>query len=213
MVDDRFVLAGGTFERTKAQFEWEAARGLLLTAYADKQEIDNLYSPLIGVLNNRPDSSNLERLRNRSFNNLATLDLLEGYPDLSKGKLREAGASANLIVNRYLSLYAEGAWSDSENTGAYPGKNFAYLADKRWALGATFFSDHRFSIGAKAIYRGDRYKDEANTAANLLKAEWDGAVQAYWESQDKRWSVELLVSHIGAKNTDESVGLAIVGKF
>lgn len=213
MVDDRFVLPGGTFERTKAQFEWEAGRGLLLTAYADKQEIDNLYSPLIGVLNNRPDSSNLERLRNRSFNNLATLDILEGYPDLSKGKLREAGVAANFIVNRYLSLFAEGTWADSENTLAYPGKSFAYLPDKRAALGATFFSDGRWSVGAKAVYRGDRYKDEANSEANLLKAEWDGAVQVYWETRDKRWSVELLVSRIGAKSADESVGLAVIGRF
>lgn len=213
MVDDRYVLAGGTFERAKAQVEWEATRGLLLTAYADRQEIDNLWSPLIGVLNNRPDSSNLERLRNRSFNNLATLDLLEGYPDLSRGKLREAGLAGNLIVNRHLSLYAEGAWSDSENTLAFPGKQFAYLADRRAAVGATYFTDWRLSIGAKAQYRSERFRDEANTAANLLPAGWDGAIQAYWESRDKRWSVEMLVSKIGAKNVDESVAIAVVGRF
>jgi tetratricopeptide (TPR) repeat protein len=213
MVDDRFVLPGGTFERVKGQFEWEAARGLLLTAYADRQEIDNLYSPLLGVLNNRPDSSNLERLRNRSFNNLATLDVLEGYPDLSRGELREAGATVNVIVNRHLSLYAEGARANSENTGAYPGKLFAYLPKSRAALGATFFTDFRLSIGAKAIYRGERYRDEANSAASRLPAEWDGAVQLYWETADKRWSAELLVSRIGAKSANESVGIALIGRF
>lgn len=213
MVDDRFVLAGGELERTRAQFEWEAGRGLLLTAYADRQEIDNLHSPLIGVLNNRPDSSNLERLRNRSFNNLATLDQLEGFPDLSRGRMREAGLAANVIVNTHLSLYAEAAWADSENTLAFPGKSFAYLPDRRGALGATFYSDRRFSIGAKAIYRGERFRDEANTAANRLPPGWDGAVQAYWESADKRWSVELLVSNIGAKGVDESIALAIIGRF
>jgi hypothetical protein len=213
MVDDRFVLAGGTLERTKAQVEWEAGRSVLVTAFADRQKIDNLYSPLIGVLNNRPDTSNLERLRNRTFNNLATLGELEGFPDLSRGEMREAGASINVIVNRHLSLYAEGIWADSENTLAYPGKSFAYLPDRRGAVGATFYTDHRLSIGAKAIYRSDRYRDEANTAANLIPAEWDGTLQAYWESQDKRWSLEFLVSRIGAKSADESVAVAATLKF
>ena len=213
MVDDRFVLPGGRLERTRAQFEWEASPGLLLTAHADRQEIDNLHSSLIGVLNNRPDSSNLERLRNRSYDNLAALDILEGYPDLSRGKLREAGASANLIVNRHVSFHAQGAWADSENTLAHPGKSFAYLPDARWAVGATFFSDRRFSIGAKAIHRSERFRDEANTAANRLPPEWDGAIQGYWETRDKRWSVEMLVSRIGAKTADESVGLIIRGRF
>ncbi|HEX4943410.1 MAG TPA: hypothetical protein VFV55_03595, partial [Usitatibacteraceae bacterium] len=213
MVDDRFVLPGGRLEQARAQVEWEAGGGLLVTAHAQRQEIDNLYSALIGVLNNRPDSSNLERLRNRSFNNLATLDQLEGFPDLSRGTLREAGAAVNYIVNRHLSLYAEGAWSDSENTLAYPGKRFAYLPEKGGALGATFYSDHRFSIGAKAIYRGERFRDEANTPANRLRPEWDGTLQAYWETQDKRWSVELLVSRIGAKSVDESFAIAVNARF
>ncbi len=212
-LDDRYVLPGGRQERARAQFEWEAGRGILFTAFAGRQEIDNLYSPLIGVLNNRPDSSNLERLRNRSFNNLATLGELEGFPDLSRGELREAGAAINAIVNRHLSLYAEGVRANSENTLAQPGKAFAYLPRNRAAIGATYFTDFRLSVGAKAIYRGERFRDEANTAINRLAAGWDGTVQAYWESADKRWSLEVLVTRIGAKDADESVGVAANFRF
>ncbi|MCM2327064.1 MAG: TonB-dependent receptor, partial [Lysobacter sp.] len=212
-VDDRFVLPGGRLDRLRAQFEWEAGRGLLLVAYADRQKIDNLYSELIGTLNNRPDTSNLERLRNRSYNNLASLNVLEGFPSLSRGELREAGASVNFIASRHLSIYAEGAYSDSENTLASPGALFAYLPKKRAALGATFFSDRRIAVGARAIYRGERFRDEANSEGARLPAEWDGTVQAYWESQDKRWSLELLVNRIGAKSADETFGVAVNFRF
>jgi predicted Zn-dependent protease len=212
-LDDRFVLPGGRLVRSRVQLEWEALPRLLVTAYADRQEIDNLHSELAGTLNNRPDSSNLERLRNRSFNNLATLGELEGFPSLSRGELREAGAAVNLVANRHLSFYAEGAWADSENTLASPGKLFAYLPRKRAAVGATFFSDRRFSLGAKAIYRGERFADEANSAAARLEAGWDGTVQAYWETQDKKLSVELIATHLGAKGADESYGVALNYRF
>lgn len=211
VLDDRYVLAGGKLERLRIQGEWEVTPRLLLTAFGDRQEIDNLYSSLIGVLNNRPDATNLERLRNRSFNALATLERLEGFPELSRGKLTEGGLSANALVTRQLSLFTEGTWATSENTGARPGKQLAFMPRRRIAIGGTFFSDRRWSLGAKAVHRGERFADEANTLR--LVPEWSGAVQAYWESPAKRWSIELLVAGIGAKSTDESVAVAVNYRF
>jgi tetratricopeptide (TPR) repeat protein len=212
VLDDRFVLPGGRLERLRGQAEWEATPRVLVTAFADRQEIDNLYSGLIGVLNNRPDATNLERLRNRSFNALATLDGLEGFPELSKGKLTESGFSVNALATRHVSLFAEGTWATSENTGAaHPGKDFAFLPKRRLAIGATCFSDRRWSLAAMAVHRTERFGDEANTAR--LPAEWGGAVQAYWESADKRWSVEVIVAGIGAKSADESVAVAFNYRF
>ncbi len=211
-LDDRYTLAGGRLERTRAQLEWEVTPWLLATAFGDRQEIDNLYSPLIGLLNNRPDTSNLERLRNRSFTALASLDALEGFPDLSRGKLRESGGAINALATRQLSLFAEYTRATGENTGTdYPGARLAFLPRQRYALGATFFSDHRWSIAAKAIHRGERFSDEANCIR--LEAEWSGALQLYWETRDKRWSVEAIVVNIGAKSADESLGLAINYRF
>lgn len=212
-MDERFVLPGGRQERYRVQAEWEAAPRLLLTAHAGRQEVDNLFSAFGAVLNTRGDSSNLERLRNRSFNNLASLEELEGVTALSRGKLREAGASVNFVANRHLSFYAEGAWADSENTLGNPGGLFPYLPKRRAALGATFFSDRRFSLGAKAVHRGERFADEANSPGARLEPGWSGTVQAYWESADKRWSVEVLVRDIGAKAADDTVGVAINCRF
>lgn len=211
VLDERYVLAGGVLERLRAQVEWEATPRLFVAAYGDRQKIDNLYSPLIGVLNNRPDTSNLERLRNRSFNALASLDALEGFPDLSKGEIREGGLAVNALVTRQVSLFAEGAWAHGKNTGAFPGAKLALLPSSRAALGGTFFSDARFSLAAKAIWRGARFRDEAN--AEKLDAEWSGSLQAYWETQDKRLSVEGIVSNLGAKSADTSYGVGVTLRF
>ncbi len=212
VLDERYVLPGGHFERARGQAEWQATPAILVTAFADGQEIDNLYSSLIGVLNNRPDASNLERLRNRSFNALASLDRLEGFAELSKGELTERGFTVNALATRHVSLFAEGTWATSENTGTtHAGKQLAFLPKRRLALGATCFTDWRWSIAAKAVHRGERFADEANTIR--MESGWSGAVQAYWETQDKRWSVELIVANIGAKSADESVGVAINYRF
>ena len=83
----------------------------------------------------------------------------------------------------------------------------------RAAVGATFYTDYRIAIGAKAIHRGERFSDEANSAGARLPAEWNGTMQAYWESADKRWSLELLVSNLGAKSADHSVAIAANARF
>lgn len=211
VLDDRFVLPGGRFERARAQVEWEAPRDILVQAFYDRQEIDNLYSPLIGVLNNRPDITNLQRLRNRSFNALASLDILEGFPDLSKGELREAGLAVNALVSRQLSVFVEALHSDSENTGAFPGRVFAYLPKHRYAIGATWFTDRRFNLATKWIYRTERFEDEANL--RRIQAEWNGAIQAYWETADKRWSFEALVNKIASKTVKDELALAVTFRF
>lgn len=212
VLDERYVLPGGRLERTRAQLEWQPWAGMLVAVFGDRQEIDNLHSPLIGVLNNRPDASNLERLRNRSFNPLASLDRMEGFAELAAGKLTERGFALNVLATRRIALSAEGTWAKSDNTGpAHPGRMLAFLPERRFAVGATCFTDARLSFAARAVHRGDRYADEANT--RLLREGWSGAVQAYWESPAKRWSVEAIVANIGARDGDESVAVAVNYRF
>lgn len=212
VLDDRFVLPGGRLERLRVQAEWQATPRVLVTAFADRQEIDNLFSSLIGVLNNRPDATNLERLRNRSFTALASLESLEGFPSAARGDLTERGFTVNALATQRISVFAEGTWATSENTGAFfPGKLFPFLPRRRLALGATCFPARNWSLAAKAIHRTERFADEAN--AMRLAPEWSGALQGYWETSDKRWSVEVIVASIGAKSADESVGVALNYRF
>jgi hypothetical protein len=184
---------------------------VLLTAFGDRQEVDNLYSSLAGVLNSSADSSNLERLRNRTFSPLASVYALEGFPQIAGGELREAGLAVNALVTRNVSVFADGVRARSEQTGPWAGKRFPFSPRERYSLGGAYFSDARWSLGAKAIYQSERFTDNANLLT--LPAEWSGSVQAYWESLDKRWSVEVLVINIGAKQYDEAVGLQVNFRF
>lgn len=209
-LDERYVLPGGKFQRLRGQVEWQLGN-VLVTAFGDRQEIDNLYSSLAGVLN-RPDPTNLDRLRNRGFNAFATLNDLDGFPFLAKGDLTESGIGVNAIATRHLAVFAEGRWASSEITGGpHAGNRFAYMPRRRLMVGATFFSDHRWSLAAKAVHRGDQFVDEANTA--MLPRGWNGIVQAYWESAAKRWAVELTVSQIGLKGADEAFHAAVSYRF
>jgi outer membrane receptor protein involved in Fe transport len=211
VLDDRYVLPGGELERARFQAEWEVTPTILLTAFGDRQEVANLYSTLAGVLNNRPDSSNLERLRNRTFSPLASLYVLEGFPQIFGGELRESGLAVNAMLTRNLSFFADGTWARSELTGPFAGKRFPFSPRERYALGGAWFSDARWSLGAKATYQSERFVDEANLVA--LPAEWSGSVQAYWESRDKRWAIGVLVINIGAKQFDEAVGVTVNLRF
>jgi outer membrane receptor protein involved in Fe transport len=131
---------------------------------------------------------------------------------MSRGTLRESGLAINALVTRHLSLVAEGTWARSENTGElYAGKRFPFMPRERYSIGGTWFSDARWSVAAKAFYRSERFADEANLAP--LIAEWTGAVQGYWESRDKRWSVEGLVLNIGARTFDEAVAIVLNYRF
>ena len=212
VLDERYVLPGGKLERRRLQLEWEATPHLLAVAFADRQEIDNLYSPLAGVLNNRPDASSLERLRNRSFNALASMEVLEGFPSLSRGHITEHGMAMNWLALRAMSLFAEGTWARGRNTGDdFPGARPAFLPERRAALGTTWFPGARLSFAAKAIYRSERFADDANVAR--LAPEWSGALQAYFESPDKRWSVEAIATNLGAKSAKDAYGIALNFRF
>ena len=211
VLDDRYVLPGGFLERARLQLEHTLHDRVLVTVFTDRQRIDNLYSSLVGVLNNRPDSSNLERLRNRSFTPLASLAPLEGFAELSHGRLRETGVSVNAVATRQLSLFAEAVHANGVNDGLYPGARLAFLPRDRQAIGASWFSDARWTVAARAIHRGERFADEANQ--QRLEAEWNGAVQAYWETRDKRFSVELIAAGLGAKTANDSYAVAVNYRF
>jgi tetratricopeptide (TPR) repeat protein len=210
-LDDRYVREGGLLERTRAQVEWQAAPNIMVTAFTDRQDIDNLYSSLVGLANRGADLTNLDRLRNRAFRGLASLTEIEGFAELTAGWLRESGATFNMLATRQVSLFVEGIMASSENTGLQRGKKLQFLPKERYALGGTYFSDHRWFIAAKATWRGERFNDEAN--AERRPPEWSGFIQAYWESADKRWSLEGVLSNLGAKSAKESAGVAVTYRF
>ena len=146
-IDDSLVYPGGMLSRYRGQLDWELSPAWFMTAFADRQDVDNLSSPLDGVLNTRADVANLDRLRQRTVPNLAAPDQLEATPIFSRGSATSGGFTVNHVVSRNLAGYFGYAYTSSENTSAtYSGKKIPYLPRNRATLGLTWAGDQRVLV-------------------------------------------------------------------
>lgn len=211
-VDDRFTLAGGRLERLRAQVELAASPRSFAAAFAESSRIDNEVA-LAGIaIPSQPALAELDRLRNRTLFNLATLDALEGRPDFMAGRIRSAGAAWNQVFNDRWAGYARVAGADSLNTGAlFPGRRIPFVAHETAAVGITWVAASRLYVSGQMLYRGHRFTDEANTAA--LAAGWEGAVSLYWESEDKRWAAQAAINGLIKPDTHSTTLLNVAYRF
>ncbi|OGT11845.1 MAG: hypothetical protein A3F73_11190 [Gallionellales bacterium RIFCSPLOWO2_12_FULL_59_22] len=211
-IDDSLVYSGGTFSRFRGQLDWEMSHEWFMTAFADRRKVDNLSSPLDGVLNTRADVTNLERLRQQSVANLAAPDQLEATPIFARGAATSGGFSLNHVLTRNLAGYFGYANTHSENTGAaFGGKDIPYLPKHRATLGLTWAGDQRTIVSAQTVWRSARFGDEANLLP--LSSGWDMTLKLRWESQDKCWNVEGYAANLLKHDTGNLVGANLVAKF
>jgi len=211
-IDDSLVYAGGTLSRTRGQLDWELSPAWFMTAFADNRKADNLNSPLDGVLNTRADVTNLDRLRQKSIANLAAPDQLEATPIFARGKATSGGFTVNHVLSRNLAGYFGYANTHSENTGtAYQGKEIPYLPEHRATLGLTWAGDQRVIVSAQAVWRSERFSNEANRMP--LVAGWDMTLKLHWESADKRWNVEGYAANLFKRDVEDLMGVNLIVKF
>ena len=211
-VDDTLVYSGGTLSRTRGQFEWEVSAAWFMTAFADYRRVDNLSSPLDGVLNTRADVANLDRLRQRSVANLAAPDQLEGTPVFSRGTATSSGLVLNNVMSRNWAGYFGYTNTHSENTGSTNGgKLIPYLPKDRVTFGLTWAGDRRVLVSAQTTWRSTRFIDEANLVP--LSAGWDMTLKLHWESADKRWNIETYAANLLKRHTEDLFGLNVIARF
>ena len=211
-IDDSLVYAGGTLYRTRGQLDWELSPAWFVTAFADRRKVDNLSSPLDGVLNTRADVTNLDRLRQTSVANLAAPDQLEASPVFARGTATSSGFTFNHVLSRNFAGYLGYANTHSENTGeAYSGKEIPYLPKHRATLGMTWAGDQRVIVSAQAVWRSERFSDEANLIP--LDSSWDMTLKLHWESADKRWTVEGYAANLFKRNVEELMGVNLIVRF
>lgn len=211
-IDDTLVLAGGTLSRTRAQLDWELSPAWFMTAFADRRNVDNLRSPLDGVLNTRADVTNLNRLRQQNLANLGAPDQLEATPIFARGSASSGGFTVNHVLSRTVAGYVGYANTQSENTGAsYPGKAIPYLPQHRATVGLTWAGDQRMLVSAQAVWRSERYADEANQIR--LVAGWDATLKLHWESADKRWMVEGYAGNLFKRDVEDLIGVNLIVRF
>jgi hypothetical protein len=211
-LDDSLVLAGGTLSRTRGQLDWELSPAWFITAFADRRNVDNLNSPLDGVLNTRLDVTKVNRLQQKNFANLAAPDQLEDTPIFARGTASSGGLTANHVLTRNFAAYLGYANTHSLNTSTkYQGNQIPFLPAHRATLGLTWAGDQRVTVSTQAVWRSARFSDEANLLP--LAAGWDMTLKLHWESSDKRWSIEAYAGNLFKRNTEDLIGANLVARF
>ena len=211
-LDDQLVLPGGAIRHCRMQLEWVPAQDMFAAAHVEALEVRNLVSPLDGVQNARADVTNLDRLRNRAILPLVKPDLLEDTPVYGSGSVRRVHLAFERLIGGRIGARAHYTYSDSENDEApLAGKAIPYVARHQLNLGITWAPGWRTLLTAQAIYRTRRYADEAN-AVELARG-WDGRVNAFVESADKRWALELYAAQLLRKQANDAYGAVLSYRF
>jgi hypothetical protein len=78
-------------------------------------------------------------------------------------------------------------------------------------VGGTWSPGGRTFLTVQAIYRSQRYADEANQAP--LAAGWDAQVRFFVESDDKRWALEAFAANLLKKDASDVLGATLSYRY
>lgn len=195
-LEDRLVESGGLARRTRVQYDWHTGSDSFLQAFADHRQVRNLASAttaqfrVFGV-------SELDALRARKPVFGEAFDDLEKTPVFLQGRVSSAGLAGNWLLSPSLTLAARYTLSDSHNSGAaFNGNAVPYIPRHFANLSAFWQLSGSWLVGLSANYRSSRFADEANTVA--LQAGWVFGITSFWESDDKRWTLEAGLTNLHA---------------
>ncbi len=195
-LDDRLVALGGELKRFRIQYEWEASAKTFVQGFLDHQDVHNLPDPK-GALVADFSLEDLERLRNRNRLSTQALDFWEATPEFSAATVDTASFAVNRVLNPRLSGSLRYQYNRGRNTdNAFQGNEVPWLPRHLLNIAANWLPAARWQVGPSLTYRGKRYSDEANT--QLLDAGWNLGLRSYWESRDKRVSVEAIAENLHA---------------
>lgn len=193
-IEDRLVDAGGQLERMKIRYDWEFSRRGFVQFSADQRNVENLQNQSSAFFR-QFGLNDLEVLRPRKPVFDQPFDPLERTPVFSRGKVSTGGAALNWLMTDAVSVAARYAYSDSQNTGAaFNGKDVPLIPQHFANVSGFWNLGGRWLLSAAATYRSARYVDEANTI--LLNSGWNMGLRTYWETRDKRTSLEAAVTNI-----------------
>ena len=193
-VDDQIEAAGGRLKRARVQHEMQFATATFAQWFADYKEIDNPNEGGAGIVDDFR-LVDLERLRSRKRVYALPQDYLEDKPKFGAGRVTQFGFAANHLLARDYTLTARYVYADTSNTTpAFQGRTVPFHPRHYANLALNWQPYYRWIVGPTATYRSSRYSDEANTA--LLTGGWAFGLQAYWESEDKKFSVSGVLDQL-----------------
>ena len=213
-LEDRLLEAGGRVRRSVAQVSWTPDAQSFLMARLDHQSINNPVSP--GVDLRTPTMPFLESLRNAQTVSLSSLDPLEGSPSFQDGTLDAFTLAWNRMLSPNWSAYArytlqntDSSYADADAVGGrISGKRIPWVPRDTAMLGATWTTGLRSYLGARVVYRSERFEEKEN--ATLWPAGWNLDLVGYWESQDKHWLLGWGWLNVGGSKSSRQTSRAVV---
>jgi hypothetical protein len=213
-LEDRLIEAGGRLKRSVVQMGWTAGQDTFLTVKADHQEVHNPVSP--GVDLRTPGLPFLEALRNAQNVNLSSVDVLEDTPSFEDGTVNAFSVGANRIWTPQFSGYFKYTVQDTTSdyadsdapSGRVTGKRIPYLPRDTVVLGATWASGARAYLGARAVYRSDRFEEKENLT--LWPAGWSVDLIGMWETADKHWALGVAALNLGGNKSSRQIERYVV---
>lgn len=197
-LDDRLVAVGGELKRARLQYEWQLGRKRFLEAWADYREVDNLPNPKNGNVLGDFSLIDLDRLRNRQRLLSPALDLWEATPAFGGGRVKTLAASYSEVFSEQLSGVARWQLNRGRNTSdEYAGRELPWLPGRLFNVQLNWLAMPRWQLRSTATYRSARYTDENNDVR--LQGGWGFGLGSYWESADKRWSLEAALENLYAR--------------
>ena len=192
-VNDRLPVAGGLYSRTRLQYDQEISGKWYVQAFADHERIDNGVNGITSIV---PDLSldQLENLRSRREVFTAVSDV-EDVATFPQGIVDTVGLTANGLLGRTQSLSVRYLNRASRQVGlATSGLIIPFVPRHMLRVASQWELPERWLVGINTTYRSLRYRDAANQ--QLLNAGWAFGLTAYWESADKRASVQTILDNL-----------------
>lgn len=195
-VDDRLVTIGGLLRRTRLQYDWQVDDTRFLQVFLDRRRAANLPSAttalfrVFGV-------QELDSLRVRKPVFGQPFDELEATPEFSEGVLSSAGIAGNWLLTRQTALAARYTHTRSRNTSvAFDGNRVPHIPRHFANVSLYWQGAGGWLVALSSTYRSTRFTDEANRIG--LDAGWVFGLNTYWETDDKRWSLEAGLNNLHA---------------
>lgn len=191
-LNDRLVNAGGLYQRARLQFDAELGHTSFVHAFLDHERVDNGLGGRRSAISDF-EVTQLESLRRRPDVFTAQADL-EDTPQFAQGRVDSLGIAANHLISPRQSLSARYLFRDGEQTGTHAGLALPYVPRHFLRLAAQWTLPGKWLLGASAAYRSERFEDADNL--QRLAPGWAFGLSAYWESADKRSSVQAILDNL-----------------
>jgi hypothetical protein len=191
-VNDKLPTAGGLYQRMRIQYDGQASRSAFFQTFLDYERINNGLGGLPTAITGF-EVTQLDSLRSRPDVFTPKSDI-ENTPVFAEGNISTLGVATNILLSEKHSISASYLSRSSRQTGTNIGKSIPYVPRDYLQLGSQWSLPDRLLLGASAVFRNTRYRDDTNL--DPIQAGWAFGLTSYWETADKKSSIQAILDNL-----------------